>query len=596
MSEKLELKSISEILEYDFFIPSYQRGYRWGEQQVKDLLNDIWEFSQNKTNDEFYPLQPIVVFNDEENNRFEVIDGQQRITTIYIIFKYLSNLTKLFENNKEEIAKLNDIFGFCLGNIESLKDKIVLSKSIVYESRNEKEKNSQKFLNTDISKGIDTSNPDFYYMSSAYKTIKTWFQSNSIHLDLFVGTLLVETKVIWYEIKATTQKEKTDIFARLNIGKIELTNAELIKALLLQDEKSYKKQIELGNELDKIEYSLQDDKFWYFIANEEKDTKIDLIYELLADKFKQKYTEGNLDNQELANIDKKYDNKYSFYIFEYLLKYKLITRHEIFSNLKDYFRYLEEWYLDKEFYHKIGYILSVPNKIKLFHLLDEYTDNNIDKNNFRTYLNVKIENQIKGVKISKLTYGDNHVKDILLLFNIQTIINNKNISYKFDFHKYKSEKGWDIEHIRSQTDADITGEARLKWIETINRYFKKIENKDELKKDNGLFEEFYEEMRIDINGDESFDDILKDSIGNLTLLDSTTNRGYGNAFFPIKRAIIIDEDTSGRFIPPCTKNVFLKVYSNSIKDMMNWNKNDIRSHRYTIHKTLKSYLGLTYGK
>ena len=60
MENNIELKSVSELLGMKFFIPSYQRGYRWTEQQVMDLLNDIWEFSQKKTS-EFYCLQPLVV-------------------------------------------------------------------------------------------------------------------------------------------------------------------------------------------------------------------------------------------------------------------------------------------------------------------------------------------------------------------------------------------------------------------------------------------------------------------------------------------------------------------------------------------------------
>lgn len=56
----LELKSIAELQDLAFFIPDYQRGYRWTRQQVEDLLNDILEFSQ-KENADIYCLQPLVV-------------------------------------------------------------------------------------------------------------------------------------------------------------------------------------------------------------------------------------------------------------------------------------------------------------------------------------------------------------------------------------------------------------------------------------------------------------------------------------------------------------------------------------------------------
>lgn len=43
---KIELKTVSELLGMKFFIPSYQRGYRWTEQQIENLLNDILKFRQ----------------------------------------------------------------------------------------------------------------------------------------------------------------------------------------------------------------------------------------------------------------------------------------------------------------------------------------------------------------------------------------------------------------------------------------------------------------------------------------------------------------------------------------------------------------------
>ena len=56
------LKPVNDLLEERFFIPSYQRGYRWKERQVTDLLSDLWEFQSNcQNNEEFYCLQPVVV-------------------------------------------------------------------------------------------------------------------------------------------------------------------------------------------------------------------------------------------------------------------------------------------------------------------------------------------------------------------------------------------------------------------------------------------------------------------------------------------------------------------------------------------------------
>ncbi len=90
----------------------------------------------------------------------------------------------------------------------------------------------------------------------------------------------------------------------------------------------------------------------------------------------------------------------------------------------------------------------------------------------------------------------------------------------------------------------------------------------------------------------------KHNIGNLTLLDSKTNRGYGNAFFPIKRKTIIENDMKGTFIPICTKNLFLKYYSEKATDLQKWTKQDAEDYKNTIVKTFEkiSKNGVKNGK
>jgi len=359
----------------------------------------------------------------------------------------------------------------------------------------------------------------------------------------------------------------------------------------LQNIENYKQQIELGNELDKIEYSLRDKQFWSFLTKEEKDTKIDLIYELLADTY----------YKEIKNkkFNKELDSKYSFYIFEYMLNNNKKSEDEIIQDVKAYFRYLEEWFLDKEFYHKMGYILNIQKSIKLISFINKYKNTN--KASFRKYLNNEIVKNIKDIDIDNLKYGtdSSNIRKVLLLFNIQTILDNENITYKFDFSKFNGRKnGDDIEHIRSQTDPDIKGDKRKEWIKTILTYYcgyRKANNQKNINKltQDSIYEKFYTKM-IEKFEEDNFDyEILKDGIGNLTLLDSGINRSYGNALFPIKRAIILDEDQKGTFLPPCTKNVFLKVYSKSIKDMMSWNKDDIENHKRNIKDTIKKILELS---
>ena len=90
MSSTIELWEVNKLINKKFYVPTYQRGYRWDVKQVEDLLNDLYEFKNtaNTSAGEFYCLQPIVVKKNGE--KYEVIDGQQRLTTILIILKYLN--------------------------------------------------------------------------------------------------------------------------------------------------------------------------------------------------------------------------------------------------------------------------------------------------------------------------------------------------------------------------------------------------------------------------------------------------------------------------------------------------------------------------
>jgi uncharacterized protein with ParB-like and HNH nuclease domain len=272
---KLVLKSIYHLLEHKFFVPSYQRGYRWSKNQVTQLLDDIWGFAnkENKTSDEFYCLQPIVVRSRTENE-WEVIDGQQRLTTVKIIIKYLAD--NHLKRPLREAFKKEEF-------------------SISYETRPE----SESFLNN-IKK--DYSSIDFYHMWVAYKTTVDWFLHKDYNdCDKFIRTLLAKedkdnpVKVIWYEINDLDETDAIDVFTRLNIGKIPLTNSELIKALFLgtanpnnRSQVANSQQIKIAAEWDTIEATLQDKSFWYFLYDKNNtnlpqhkyDTRIEYIFDL----------------------------------------------------------------------------------------------------------------------------------------------------------------------------------------------------------------------------------------------------------------------------------------------------------------------------
>ena len=205
-NKSVDMRSIKKLNGCNFVIPSYQRGYRWEKREVEDLLNDIYEFKQSN-NEGFYCLQPLVL-KKISDNVYEVIDGQQRLTTIYLILKYL----------KEE-----NIYTITYSTREDSKN--FLEGNVVCKELSEDEKNK---CITHI---------DFEYMYEAYKIINEWFNTDEKEKEIRDILLANETdkkssvQFIWYE---PDNANPIEIFTRINIGKIPLTNSELIKALFLQ--------------------------------------------------------------------------------------------------------------------------------------------------------------------------------------------------------------------------------------------------------------------------------------------------------------------------------------------------------------------------
>ncbi|MFC1942538.1 hypothetical protein ACFLWU_04905 [Chloroflexota bacterium] len=183
-----------------------------------------------------------------------------------------------------------------------------------------------------------------------------------------------------------------------------------------------------------------------------------------------------------------------------------------------------------------------------------------------------------------------------MLFNIITLLSNSNSNARFQFGRYKTED-WDIEHIHSvQSEIPLAATHQVDWLDEVLKFTEDIDlnNRisDYLNKKPDLRHETFEALYNDILAVYSEADKIEDihDISNLALLDSGTNRGYKNAVFPIKRKKIIEKDRYGTFIPLCTKNVFLKYYSDKVDQMTFWGKTDRQAYLEAIKKTLSPFI------
>lgn len=583
------LRSIGDLNknEYEFVIPSYQRGYRWNKQQVVDLLEDIKEFhDSDPAKDNFYCVQPLIVQKGNINGKeiWYVIDGQQRLTTIYIIMSYIKTLLPVYEIN----------FNISYITRDSSKDFL---ENISDENNRELKKES---------------NIDYYFMANCYETIKEWFGEDkntaaSLSMNI-MNRLLNQVKFIWYEIGE--EDDPIETFTRINLGKIPLTNSELIKALLLKrdnfqndnsDEDYIRlKQLEIASEWNIIENALQNDEFWYFINGDKKyETRIEFLFEILVDVLN-----GQKSEDREYKIFHFINNLYNTKIDQEFSKVEVIE--DIWGKLKTIYYTLEEWYTDRTLYHYIGFIVSENIKslskiMKDIKVLNK--DEGMKKNEILDEIKKIIRNSVElDCDLDELSYtrDSKMIRKILLLFNIQTLEQN-NAPYRFPFYLYKMEN-WDLEHIHAiKSSVPKRKSEQRTWLEMIEtdiflrgseRGLKlQEEAKDMLNGpiDDDRFNELYEDIIIEygVNND-------NDSISNIALLDSATNKSYRNSPFPIKRQIIINSDKEGKFIPVCTKNVFLKYYSKNVEQMNYWSEKDEKDYMEAMKITLSDFINSSW--
>lgn len=558
----IEQKSIRDIIDkkINFNVSAYQRGYRWDKLNVTDLLDDLLEFIQDGSSGKFYCLQPLVV-KKIGANQYNVIDGQQRLTTIFIILKYLENLLKE-ENGIDEIYTLS------------------------YETR----KDSKDFLQNIAGKTQDESNQnmDYFCMYQAYEAIKSWFKNKNASELLKIFTNSKDDKYhiefIWYEVE--DNEDEVKIFSRLNSGKIPLTNAELIKALFLNVRNFPKecskneiitKQIEISKEWDEIEYTLQDDEFFKFLTKNDYPTRIELLFEILS----------GVKNTEL--------DRYAIYRhFADMAKEDDLSH--IWSDIKKIFLTFKFWFKDIEYYHLVGFLVA-SNILSIEKIYNAAKDRT--KNDFNIFLRENIKEKIKIENIDGLDYKKNRkdIENILLFFNIATILNNKSSNIRFSFSEFTT-KRWSLEHIHAQNDKGPKDkEAQDAWLSSVEKkYLDDSKTGDkQLAEMIGSFKEgnkrndfFALQMEI-LN---KFGDLVNmHGIENLALLTTKNNSSLSNGLFIEKREKIIEMDKNGEFIPICTKNVFLKYYSKELSNVYFWSKDDQEDYKDSIIKTLEIFLG-----
>lgn len=620
----MAITSIDKLMGRTFFVPSYQRGYRWGRQEVEALLNDLWEFylqTEEKTDEEerenlleknknlFYCLQPVVLYKDkDEQARENLLDGQQRLTTIYLLLSYL------------DVRRREESY-----------DKPLFT--LTYTTR----KDSTDFLAKKLfaAEGSkEASNVDYHYMRAAYGYIKDWFTQAPKHPGAaakLIPLLLDEdgkgpnVRVIEYYVE--DDSDPIDVFLRLNQGKIPLTDAELTKALFLQSDK-YDAQLlpYVSPKLDLIagewyayEQQLSVPKFWHFISPYDAQStppSIRLLLELAARDLQ---SATSYEDTTALWDSKKYTHPcytiFSDYLQGYSGEERLKKIGEIWERIYTIFGLISEWYEDQELYHYVGYLMCTESskRITLLRKLLKQAKT-CTAPEFKASLRRAIGKKIERIRLNELSYEESQadIHRVLLLHNIhQHIFTSEQIRFPLDL--YTKEK-WSLEHIYAQQSEPLRNrEEQIGFIEEHIATFRQDAFGDD-KETSSLIDEL-EDIRSQIQEPEKKEServsLFEEALGlitafevnqmgdtgslhglqNLCLLSRGVNSALSNRTFARKRAIMreIVMTATQEYIPMATRRVFLKYYSASPKDNAYWRREDAEAYMEHIRSVCKHY-------
>lgn len=595
-----EIFNDSQLKQIYYNIPDYQRGYEWGENNVRLLLEDLKKFldkiyisDTDKFLDDklFYCLQHITIISKDNGEYYNVVDGQQRLTTIAIILAYFGKADLL--KGKLKYSSREDTGEF-------LNNEIFTRK---YWEQNDKEE--------------DVKHKDEFYIRAAANMVQTWDKEqtwNSNQRKRYIEILLNRTKLI---VNVVSGNEEM-IFANINGAKAELDGADLLRAVQITRSSKEKYEITHSDNSNEVnEYRVKMGMLLDEINNwcGQKDVRTFLGRFLKDDSF-----DKSGFNEKLYPINYLYrmmyemhpDNNmpFEFRFFEYGLDIKGNgvgdDNWEMYIELKRIYGFVRDWYESDEIYHYLSYLFSNFKSKVNFVAIYKTWENSKGKLSFITELKKEIskyileiyssdgENNEEPAKeklkndLANLSFSWYHNKESLVkILILLDVIYSCKSKYRLPINYFVS-KGEDIEHIGCQTPNEEDLNNREKWLE----YIKKL-NDYKFDIDKGRLDEWWEKL---LKEQEVIDDVTSNiidelnsyglnSIGNLVLLHSSQNRSYRNASFNTKKSIIIEDYYNNKYsIRPYT----LKAFSSNHTSM--WTLEDIKKSTETLAHDIIDFL------
>lgn len=597
-----------------YYIGPYQRGYKWASEnfydEVPQLLIDVYEAFKNDVGE--YYLQYITVLRNLQRESYEVIDGQQRLTTLAIIFDRLS------------IQKEGGVKSIALGKIEYSRDEI---GTTLFDKINGVDTNGNELEDTQ----------DLFYIKNAVSCIDLFIKhlKDAKELNLYARYLIEKVKIILNRESDFVKAE--EVFGNLNGNKVELTNAYLIKGLLLTkginrvDRNgvglSYFNIIEQrrinGRLWDEIQNWVEQYEVSYFFFGKdaaENQKGMERLLELLFRYGIGEKTQAvdniaaqpllNLFKKDLASKNNTTDNFVGFRLFNQFNELIISDNDGLkcIKRLIHLYKKLRTLYENVKLYNLLGYVLFT-NRGQAFDIILSVID--LGYTQIKAILAAKALDVLPNVSQEELKYSDKRLTPFLLSFSV--FPENVSKDYRFDFITFDKEK-WTYEHIRPQhpKTENLAVEPYCKnvlmQLLKRNEDSKKLEEIKSIVEDESVgiekIQKIFQPKCEDKRAAEQIDKLLIEdvddfpflyseldeehlhSMGNMALLPGPVNSSVSNKPYVIKRGEIMKKAEEGAFIPIHTIGAFSKSLNTTKNpctqqfstDMLVWDTSDVEAH------------------
>ena len=640
------LKNVREVFSdaikngKQYVVPSYQRGYKWNRNNVFKLLDDLKSFEKSNSDrsHSFYCIQNITIVPLEDKSGWNVVDGQQRLTTIFILISYLRKFhpdssLSFFSNPDCLKYDVRTETGEYLQ--ETVFTGFVWDKEIVQDNAESK---------------------DQWYILDVAKGIKDWFEIEGNSLQ--TKTITERLKLIVNNMENLAVSEE-EIFAGLNGGKVDLDGADLVRAVLITRSAKEKYNRSLAEKVKgfrmRIALELDEMNLWW--AQEEQKTYFEQflpINKLKVSNFKHaSYPIGLLYKLYFLIYSNK-DENFGIEFFENGRNFnskKDDDHWELYESLIHLHHTLEMWFTDPLLYHWIGYLIF-RFKEQSFEISSEEYGSNASKKesvNFKMIWQlwetsrtkkVFLANIISIIKallskesgelledikdVKKQWYGMDSagITNFLVLMDViivtglyremwtkQDVLKVKHPKSIADMNpgknrlpsRYFTKSEEDFEHIRScAPNVQEGNEVRNKdeWISFIKKTYG-----DSLEDTESQLKDALMEILENYPNDELDDTTIKKlnlkmnefgqhSIGNIAILHEHVNKSYGNDPFQKKIQRIFSEFMKNElYIRPYTMTVF-EYKIKDVDRVWRWTQQNIKDNAFNIASNIETFLNL----